>query len=91
MILDSSKLESSGGRVDHGDEKDTVMDTSDLPQQESLNLRDMAFSFRMTPYVMVENLLNAERLTALITDSEDEEIDEGLDDSDSDSGNEFII
>ncbi|SAM04938.1 hypothetical protein [Absidia glauca] len=91
MILDSSKLGTTGGKVDHGDENDTVMDTSDPQQQESLNLRDMAFSFRMTPYVMVENLLNAERLTALITDSEDEEIDEGLDDSDSDSGNEFII
>ncbi|KAI8097405.1 transcriptional regulator of RNA polII, SAGA, subunit-domain-containing protein [Halteromyces radiatus] len=59
--------------------------------QASLNLRDLAFSFRMTPYVLVENLLNAERMTALITDSEDEETDEDLDDSDSDSGNDFII
>ncbi|ORZ24718.1 transcriptional regulator of RNA polII, SAGA, subunit-domain-containing protein [Absidia repens] len=79
-----------------GDEKDNTHGTlmtkqQQQQQQKSLNLRDLTFSFRMTPYVMVENLLNAERLTALNTDSEGEEMDEDLDDSDSDSGNDFII
>ncbi|CAO3596245.1 unnamed protein product [Absidia cylindrospora] len=80
------------------DEKDNASGTlmtkqqqQQQQQQKSLNVRDLTFSFRITPYVMVENLLNAERLTALNTDSEDEEMDEDLDDSDSDSGNDFVI
>lgn len=83
-----------GKTTTHTREKDERMDTPTQQQQEgqeSLTLRDTAFSFRMTPSVMVENLLNVERLTALMTDDDDIEMDEDLDDSDSDSGNDFIL
>ncbi|ORY96529.1 transcriptional regulator of RNA polII, SAGA, subunit-domain-containing protein [Syncephalastrum racemosum] len=48
---------------------------------DSIALRDLAFSFSVQPYVLVENPLNAEKLTALLTDSEDEETDDNLGDS----------
>ncbi|KAI8377697.1 transcriptional regulator of RNA polII, SAGA, subunit-domain-containing protein [Radiomyces spectabilis] len=48
---------------------------------ESLNLHDLAFSFQVTPFVLVENPLNVEKLTALMTDSEDEVTDDGLGDT----------
>lgn len=58
-------------------------------QKPSIGLRDLAFSFRLTPYITVENLLNNERLTALMSENEDTLTDDELDDSSSE--NEFII
>ncbi|CAO3641334.1 unnamed protein product [Cunninghamella blakesleeana] len=58
-------------------------------QRPSIGLRDLAFSFRLTPYITVENLLNNERLTALMSENEDILTDDELDDSSSE--NEFII
>ncbi|KAI9497850.1 transcriptional regulator of RNA polII, SAGA, subunit-domain-containing protein [Zychaea mexicana] len=48
---------------------------------DSISLHDLAFSFSISPYVLVENALNAERLTALLTDSEDEITDDDLGDT----------
>lgn len=56
---------------------------------DSISLRDLAFSFSVSPYVLVENPLSAERLTALLTDSEDEETDDDLGDSSSEGGFEL--
>lgn len=56
---------------------------------DSITLRDLAFSFFVSPYVLVENPLNAEKLTALLTDSEDEVTDEDLGESSSEA--EFDI
>ncbi|KAI7853418.1 transcriptional regulator of RNA polII, SAGA, subunit-domain-containing protein [Circinella umbellata] len=50
---------------------------------DSISLHDLAFSFSVSPYVLVENPLNAERLTALLTDSEDELTDDELGDTSS--------
>ncbi|KAF7724781.1 hypothetical protein EC973_000737 [Apophysomyces ossiformis] len=49
----------------------------------SLRLRDLAFSFQLTPYVLVENPLNGERLTSLMIESENEETDDELEESSS--------
>jgi hypothetical protein len=38
----------------------------------SIDLRDLAFTYLVTPYVLVENPLNAEKLTSLMNDSDDE-------------------
>ncbi|CAO3636550.1 unnamed protein product [Cunninghamella echinulata] len=62
---------------------------NDSTQKTSIGLRDLAFSFRLSPYITVENLLNTERLTALITENDDTVTDDELDDSSSE--NEFII
>ncbi|KAI9274411.1 transcriptional regulator of RNA polII, SAGA, subunit-domain-containing protein [Phascolomyces articulosus] len=56
---------------------------------DSISLHDLAFSFSVSPYVLVENPLNAERLTALLTDSEDELTDDELGDTSSEG--EFDI
>ncbi|KAG0165711.1 hypothetical protein DFQ28_008384 [Apophysomyces sp. BC1034] len=50
---------------------------------ESLRLRDLAFSFQLTPYVLVENPLNGERLTSLMVESENEVTDDELEESSS--------
>ncbi|ORX43008.1 hypothetical protein DM01DRAFT_1340872 [Hesseltinella vesiculosa] len=68
-------------------------DATDVPLVDtasSLNQRDLAFSLRASPYVLVENLLNAERLTALMSDSEDEAVsDDDLDDSSTET--DFVL
>ncbi|KAI8145791.1 transcriptional regulator of RNA polII, SAGA, subunit-domain-containing protein [Fennellomyces sp. T-0311] len=50
---------------------------------DSISLHDLAFSFAVSPYVLVESPFNAERLTALLTDSEDEVTDDDLGDTSS--------
>ncbi|KAI9319709.1 transcriptional regulator of RNA polII, SAGA, subunit-domain-containing protein [Dichotomocladium elegans] len=50
---------------------------------DSITLRDLAFSFAVSPYVLVETPLNAEKLTVMLTDSENEETDDDLGDSSS--------
>ncbi|KAG2208538.1 transcriptional regulator of RNA polII, SAGA, subunit-domain-containing protein [Mucor mucedo] len=55
----------------------------------SINLRDLAFAYHITPYVLVENPLNAEKLTALLNDSEDEVVVDNLGDSSSEEDYEL--
>ncbi|CEI92775.1 hypothetical protein RMCBS344292_07028 [Rhizopus microsporus] len=52
-------------------EEETIDDTS-------ISLHDLAFSYNITPYVLVEKPLYAEKLTALLSDSEDEVIVDNL-------------
>ncbi|KAI8073814.1 transcriptional regulator of RNA polII, SAGA, subunit-domain-containing protein [Gongronella butleri] len=66
--------------------KDVMMAPEATP---SLNRQDLAFTLRVSPYVLVENMLGSERLTALMTDSEDEVTDDELDDSASET--DFLI
>lgn len=58
-------------------------------EEPSINLRDLAFAYHITPYVLVENPLNAEKLTALLNDSEDETIVDNLSDSSSEEDYEL--
>lgn len=58
-------------------------------EESSINLRDLAFAYHITPYVLVENPLNAEKLTALLNDSEDEISVDGLSDSSSEEDYEL--
>lgn len=58
-------------------------------EQSSISLRDLAFTYQITPYVLVEKPLNAEKLTALLEDSEDEMIVDNLSDSSSEEDYEF--
>ena len=51
--------------------------------EPSIKLRDLAFAYQITPYVLVENPMNAEKLTALLDDSEDEVSEDNLSDSSS--------
>ncbi|KAG1439475.1 hypothetical protein G6F56_012284 [Rhizopus delemar] len=50
----------------------------------SINLHDLAFSFNITPYVLVEKPLFSEKLTALLSDSEDEVVVDNLNEISSD-------
>ncbi|KAI8053683.1 transcriptional regulator of RNA polII, SAGA, subunit-domain-containing protein [Gilbertella persicaria] len=70
--------------VKQAQEEDTVMDTSEQ-EQSSITLHDLAFTYRITPYVLVEKPLNAEKLTALLTESEDEELVDNLNDDEEES------
>ncbi|GAA5810759.1 hypothetical protein MFLAVUS_004185 [Mucor flavus] len=58
-------------------------------EEPSINLHDLAFAYHITPYVLVENPLNAEKLTALLNDSEDETIVDNLSDSSSEEDYEL--
>ncbi|KAI7877206.1 hypothetical protein K492DRAFT_209841 [Lichtheimia hyalospora FSU 10163] len=71
------------------EESSTTSSSSVDTPGDSISLRDLAFSFSVSPYVLVENPLSAERLTALLTDSEDEETDDDLGDSSSEGGFEL--
>ncbi|KAI9246373.1 transcriptional regulator of RNA polII, SAGA, subunit-domain-containing protein [Sporodiniella umbellata] len=50
----------------------------------SISLHDLAFSFNITPYVLVEKPLFSEKLSALLSDSEDEVIVDNLNETSSD-------
>lgn len=73
--------------------EDVEMTSEDKQEEEeeksSINLRDLAFTYHITPYVLVENPLNAEKLTALLNDSEDEIIVDNLSDSSSEEDYEL--
>ncbi|KAL9538474.1 hypothetical protein PS6_011545, partial [Mucor atramentarius] len=58
-------------------------------EQSSISLRDLAFTYQITPYVLVEKPLNAEKLTALLEDSDDEMIVDNLSDSSSEEDYEL--
>jgi hypothetical protein len=64
-------------------------DKQEEEEKSSINLRDLAFTYHITPYVLVENPLNAEKLTALLNDSEDEMIVDNLSDSSSEEDYEL--
>ncbi|KAG0737322.1 hypothetical protein G6F23_010414 [Rhizopus arrhizus] len=55
-----------------------------IDDSSSINLHDLAFSFNITPYVLVEKPLFSEKLTALLSDSEDEVVVDNLNEIDSD-------
>lgn len=65
------------------------VEEEDKAEGSSINLRDLAFAYHITPYVLVENPLNAEKLTALLNDSEDEVIVDNLGDSSSEEDYEL--
>lgn len=58
-------------------------------EESSINLKDLAFAYHITPFVLVENPLNAEKLTALLNDSEDEMSVDDLSDSSSEEDYEL--
>ncbi|KAG1367263.1 hypothetical protein G6F61_013060 [Rhizopus arrhizus] len=60
---------------------DNAMQIND---SSSINLHDLEFSFNITPYVLVEKSLFSEKLTALLSDSEDEVVVDNLNEIDSD-------
>jgi hypothetical protein len=70
------------------DMKEDIQEEENL-EESSINLRDLAFSYQITPYVLVENPLNAEKLTALLNDSEDEMTVDNLSDSSSEEDYEL--
>lgn len=75
-----------------GDEDDSEIDPKngmDSAEEPSINLRDLAFAYHITPFVLVENPLNAEKLTALLNDSEDEMIVDNLSESSSEEDYEL--
>lgn len=72
-----------GVKLKQEESEDHDMTNGELESRSSIALRDLAFTYHITPYVLVENPLNAEKLTALLTDSEDEEIVDNLSDSSS--------
>ncbi|KAL1927512.1 hypothetical protein VTP01DRAFT_3749 [Rhizomucor pusillus] len=78
----SPDLESSSST----DEESSSLSTSSTSAANSIALRDLQFSLSMSPYVLVERPMNAERLLAILTDSEDEETDDYLGDSGSEDG-----
>ncbi|CDH52474.1 predicted protein [Lichtheimia corymbifera JMRC:FSU:9682] len=80
---------SNNATTKNEDEKSSITSSSVDTPGDSISLRDLAFSFSVSPYVLVENPLSAERLTALLTDSEDEETDDDLGDSSSEGGFEL--
>ncbi|KAI8880654.1 hypothetical protein K501DRAFT_335235 [Backusella circina FSU 941] len=55
--------------------------TSNDELPSSIGLRDLAFTYLVTPYVLVENPLNAEKLTSLMNDSDDEMMVDNLSES----------
>ena len=55
-----------------------------INDSSSINLHDLEFSFNITPYVLVEKSLFSEKLTALLSDSEDEVVVDNLNEIDSD-------
>lgn len=63
--------------------------THEQEQPSSISLRDLAFTYHITPYVLVEKPLNAEKLTALLEDSEDEMMVDNLSDSSSEEDYEL--
>lgn len=73
---------------DHDMKDDTSQEEHKL-EESSINLRDLAFAYQITPYVLVENPLNAEKLTALLNDSEDEVVVDNLSDSSSEEDYEL--
>ena len=58
-------------------------------EETSITLKDLAFSYRITPYVLVEKPLNAEKLTALLQDSDEEELVDNLDDMSDDDDDDY--
>ncbi|CDS08316.1 hypothetical protein LRAMOSA02264 [Lichtheimia ramosa] len=87
-IQDVHMSEAGNDTKNEDEESSTTSSSVDTPG-DSISLRDLAFSFSVSPYVLVENPLSAERLTALLTDSEDEETDDDLGDSSSEGGFEL--
>lgn len=71
------------------EEGEDMMKREEKPEGSSINLRDLAFAYHITPYVLVENPLNAEKLTALLNDSEDEMVVDNLGDSSSEEDDEL--
>lgn len=67
--------------VDEVDNEVDAKDGMNSAEEPSINLRDLAFAYHITPFVLVENPLNAEKLTALLNDSEDEMIVDNLSES----------
>lgn len=82
-------MSEAGNDTKNEDEESSTTSSSVDTPGDSISLRDLAFSFSVSPYVLVENPLSAERLTALLTDSEDEETDDDLGDSSSEGGFEL--
>ncbi|CEP07333.1 hypothetical protein [Parasitella parasitica] len=70
-------------------EEDEDHDMINEQEQSSISLRDLAFTYQITPYVLVEKPLNAEKLTALLEDSEDEMMVDNLSDSSSEEDYEL--
>ncbi|KAI8979228.1 transcriptional regulator of RNA polII, SAGA, subunit-domain-containing protein [Mycotypha africana] len=68
---------------DEDDEMLKAMPAADMNEekQSSITLEDLAFTYHITPYVLVEKPLNAEKLTALMEDSDDEMLVDNLSDS----------
>lgn len=68
------------------------MTKSSISDKPFIATKDLAFTFDLSPYILVETPLSAERVTTLIADSEDEEdeYDDTDDELESDEG-EFEI
>ncbi|CAO3608928.1 unnamed protein product [Mucor hiemalis] len=75
--------------IDEDENEYEVKNGMDTEEEPSINLRDLAFAYHITPFVLVENSLNAEKLTALLNDSEDEMIVDNLSDSSSEEDYEL--
>lgn len=75
--------------IDEDENEYEVKNGMDTEEEPSINLRDLAFAYHITPFVLVENPLNAEKLTALLNDSEDEMIVDNLSDSSSEEDYEL--
>lgn len=75
--------------IDEDENEYEVKNGMDTEEEPSINLRDLAFAYHITPFVLVENPLNAEKLTALLNDSEDEVIVDNLSDSSSEEDYEL--
>lgn len=78
-----------GVKIVRNNTEEEDVEEEDKEEVSSINLRDLAFAYHITPYVLVENPLNAEKLTALLNDSEDEVIVDNLSDSSSEEDYEL--
>ncbi|KAI8981091.1 transcriptional regulator of RNA polII, SAGA, subunit-domain-containing protein, partial [Pilobolus umbonatus] len=81
ITMAEKTVDTNDMNIDEDSSMHSMNSHSNNMPSDSINLRDLAFSYLITPYVLVEKPLSAEKLTALMSDSEDEELVDNLSDS----------